>query len=87
MPCIKRNSLAAVKAVSASNMALKGTKQDPISFDRVVRVLKKTGDDLKKEYKETALGGLAGDFQELEENGDLRDLKTKISFQTQMSDY
>ncbi len=33
VPCIKRNSLAAVKAVSASNMALKCTKTDPISFD------------------------------------------------------
>lgn len=34
-------------------------------------MLKKTGDDMKREYKETALGGLAGDFQDFEENGEL----------------
>lgn len=62
IPCIKRNSLASVKAVSASNLAMKSESLDPISFDRVVRVLKWTGDDMAKEYKETALGGLAYEF-------------------------
>lgn len=79
--------MAAVKAVSASNMALKLTKEDPVSFDRVVWVLKKTGDDMKREYKETALGGLAGDFQDYEENGELWDVRTKEMFEKQMSDY
>ena len=87
IPCIKRNSLASIKAVAAANLALRSDSLDPISFDRVVRVLKRIGDDMKNEYKETALGGLAYEFQEFDDSGEKRSRKEKKDFQKQMSDY
>ncbi len=59
--------MASIKAVSASNLALKTDIKDGINFDRVVWVLKQTGDDLKMQYKETALGGLAHEYQNFDE--------------------
>lgn len=69
VPCIERNCMASIKAIHSSNLALRGDGQHIISFDRTIRVLKKTGDDMKNAYKETALGGLAWDFQEFDEEG------------------
>ncbi|MBI4569411.1 MAG: L-serine ammonia-lyase [Planctomycetes bacterium] len=60
IPCIERNAMGAVKALSASEIALvteNGAHQ--ISLDRVIRVMKRTGEDMQTKYKETALGGLA----------------------------
>lgn len=54
VPCIKWNVLASIKAVSATNLALKTNLVDGVDFDWVVWVLKTTGDDLKRGYKETA---------------------------------
>ena len=55
--------MGAVKAITAANIAMNGKGiRRVVSFDRVVRVMKRTGDDMSKIYKETSLGGLAQDF-------------------------
>ncbi|MFA5960949.1 MAG: L-serine ammonia-lyase [Tatlockia sp.] len=59
IPCIERNAMGAVKAVNASRMALIGDGQHQISLDKVIRTMKKTGEDMQSIYKETSLGGLA----------------------------
>lgn len=46
--------MAAIKAINSSNLALRGDGQHIISLDRTIRVLKKTGEDMKTAYKETA---------------------------------
>ena len=60
VPCIERNSMGAIKAVNASQLSFKRTLDHRIiSLDRVIRTMKKTGEDMKGAYKETSLGGLA----------------------------
>lgn len=59
IPCIERNAMGAVKAVNASRMALIGDGQHHISLDKVIKTMKKTGEDMQSIYKETSLGGLA----------------------------
>lgn len=59
IPCIERNAMGAVKAVNASRMALIGDGQHQISLDKVIKTMKKTGEDMQSIYKETSLGGLA----------------------------
>ncbi|CDZ78852.1 L-serine dehydratase TdcG [Legionella massiliensis] len=59
IPCIERNAMGAVKAVNASRMALIGDGQHKISLDKVIKTMKKTGEDMQSKYKETSLGGLA----------------------------
>ncbi len=59
IPCIERNAMGSVKAVNASRMALIGDGQHQISLDKVIRTMKKTGEDMQSIYKETSLGGLA----------------------------
>lgn len=59
IPCIERNAMGAVKAVNASRMALIGDGQHQISLDKVIKTMKKTGEDMQTIYKETSLGGLA----------------------------
>lgn len=64
--------MASIKAINACNLALRGDGQHIISLDRTIRVLKKTGEDMKTAYKETALGGLAWDFYTYDEEGHKR---------------
>lgn len=60
IPCIERNSMGAIKAVTACELALKRTQGfRKISLDKVIRTMKRTGDDMNRAYKETSLGGLA----------------------------
>lgn len=59
IPCIERNAAAAVRALDAANYSLYTDGQHSVSFDQVVLTMKETGRDLKCEYKETSLGGLA----------------------------
>ena len=59
VPCIERNAIAAVKAINAAQMALRGDGQHFISLDKVIRTMRQTGADMKSKYKETARGGLA----------------------------
>ncbi len=58
-PCIERNAMGVAKAWSAAQLALHSDGYHVISLDRVIRVMKRTGDDMRGEYKETAEGGLA----------------------------
>ncbi|WP_025131671.1 L-serine ammonia-lyase [Pseudomonas sp. PH1b] len=59
VPCIERNAIAAVKAINATQMALRGNGQHFISLDRVIRTMRDTGADMHDKYKETSRGGLA----------------------------
>ncbi|WP_347251990.1 L-serine ammonia-lyase [Legionella sp.] len=64
IPCIERNAMGSVKAVNASRMALIGDGQHQISLDKVIKTMKKTGEDMQSIYKETSLGGLAVNLPE-----------------------
>ncbi len=59
IPCIERNAAAAVRALDAANYVLFTDGKHTVSFDNVVLTMKQTGLDMKSEYKETSLGGLA----------------------------
>jgi L-serine dehydratase len=59
VPCIERNAVAAVKAISASQLALAGDGSHLVSLDRVIEVMRQTGADMHRKYKETSEGGLA----------------------------
>lgn len=59
VPCIERNAIAAVKAISAARMALRGDGVHVVSLDAAIRTMRETGEDMKVKYKETARGGLA----------------------------
>lgn len=59
VPCIERNGIGAVKAVSAASLALRGNGQHFVPLDSVIKTLRETGDDMSEKYKETSLGGLA----------------------------
>ncbi|MCX4726093.1 L-serine ammonia-lyase [Streptomyces sp. NBC_01306] len=59
IPCIERNGMAAVKAITAARMALRGDGRHHVSLDKVIKTMKETGADMKIKYKETARGGLA----------------------------
>ncbi|MEU6775022.1 L-serine ammonia-lyase, iron-sulfur-dependent, subunit alpha [Streptomyces sp. NPDC046759] len=59
IPCIERNGMAAVEAVTAARMALRGDGRHHVSLDKVIKTMKETGADMKVKYKETARGGLA----------------------------
>jgi len=59
VPCIERNALGAVKAVTAASLAIKGDGQHFVSLDAAVETMRQTGLDMNERYKETSLGGLA----------------------------
>ncbi|MCW2594375.1 MAG: sda-2 [Jatrophihabitans sp.] len=59
VPCIERNAMAAVKAINAARIALRGDGQHIVSLDKVIKTMRETGADMKVKYKETARGGLA----------------------------
>lgn len=59
IPCIERNGMAAVKAVTAARMSLRGDGRHHVSLDKAIKTMKDTGADMKVKYKETARGGLA----------------------------
>ena len=59
IPCIERNAIAAVKAICAARMALRGNGSHYISLDQVIRTMYETGKDMQSKYKETSQGGLA----------------------------
>jgi len=63
-PCIERNAMGVAKAWSAAQLALHSTLQEVVSLDRVIKVMKRTGDDMRREYKETGEGGLAVNLPE-----------------------
>ncbi|SDZ78511.1 L-serine ammonia-lyase [Rubrimonas cliftonensis] len=59
VPCIERNGLGAVKAVTAASLALRGDGAHLVSLDACVETMRQTGRDMGEKYKETSLGGLA----------------------------
>ena len=59
VPCIERNGLGAIKAVSAASLALRGDGQHLVPLDAVIETMRQTGADMHEKYKETSLGGLA----------------------------
>ncbi|MGK2853104.1 MAG: L-serine ammonia-lyase [Microbacteriaceae bacterium] len=59
IPCIERNAIAAVKAITAARMALRGDGSHRVSLDDAVKTMRETGIDMLDKYKETAQGGLA----------------------------
>jgi L-serine dehydratase len=59
IPCIERNAIASVKAVTAARMAVRGDGEHKVSLDKVIKTMRETGADMKDKYKETARGGLA----------------------------
>ena len=59
VPCIERNAMAAVKAITAARFALRGTGEHFVSLDTVIETMRQTGKDMSDRYKETAMGGLA----------------------------
>ncbi len=59
VPCIERNGLGAIKAVSAASLALRGDGTHFVSLDACVKTMLETGKDMNTRYKETSQGGLA----------------------------
>ena len=59
MPCIERNALGAVKAVTAASLALHGTGDHFVPLDACIETMRQTGADMHGNYKETSQGGLA----------------------------
>jgi L-serine dehydratase len=59
IPCIERNAVGAVKAVTAARLALAGDGTHRVTLDQVIETMRQTGADMRSRYKETSLGGLA----------------------------
>ena len=59
VPCIERNALGAVKAVTAASLAIKGDGQHFVPLDACIETMRQTGHDMSEKYKETSTGGLA----------------------------
>ncbi len=60
IPCIERNSMGAIKAITASNIALESDPEKArVSLDEVIKTMWQTALDMNAKYKETSEGGLA----------------------------
>lgn len=60
VPCIERNTMGAIKAITASQLALQSNPDHArVSLDAVVKTMWETALDMNYKYKETADGGLA----------------------------
>ncbi len=60
VPCIERNTMGAIKAITASQLALQSTPDfAKVSLDNVVKTMWQTALDMNHKYKETSDGGLA----------------------------
>ncbi len=59
VPCIERNGLGAIKAVSAASLSLRGDGTHFVPLDAAIETMRQTGRDMSDKYKETSLGGLA----------------------------
>ncbi|MEO0361161.1 MAG: L-serine ammonia-lyase [Pseudomonadota bacterium] len=64
VPCIERNGLGAIKAVSAASLALRGDGTHFMPLDNCVEAMRQTGRDMSEKYKETSQGGLAVNLPE-----------------------
>lgn len=59
VPCIERNAVGAVKAVTAASLALRGDGSHFVPLDGCIETMRQTGLDMRDQYKETSTGGLA----------------------------
>ena len=59
IPCIERNGMAAIKAITAARLAMRGDGNHAVSLDSCVETMYRTGLDLQAKYRETSQGGLA----------------------------
>jgi len=59
IPCIERNGMGAVKAITAASLSLRSDGTHHVSLDDVIETMRATGFDMQAKYKETSLGGLA----------------------------
>jgi len=60
IPCIERNTMGAIKAITASQLALQSAPDyAKVSLDNVIKTMWNTAVDMSSKYKETADGGLA----------------------------
>lgn len=60
IPCIERNSMGAIKAINASELALSTQSEDiRVSLDQIIATMWETAKDMNSKYKETSTGGLA----------------------------
>jgi L-serine dehydratase len=60
IPCIERNTMGAIKAITASQLALQSTPDfAKVSLDAVIKTMWQTAQDMHSKYKETSDGGLA----------------------------
>ena len=59
VPCIERNGLGAIKAISAASLSMRGDGTHFMPLDNCIEAMRQTGADMSEKYKETALGGLA----------------------------
>jgi L-serine dehydratase len=59
VPCIERNAVASIKAISAGRLAMRGDGEHFVSLDRAIKTMRDTGRDMLDKYKETSRGGLA----------------------------
>jgi len=59
IPCIERNAVGSIKAITAARMAVRGDGRHHVSLDKAIKTMRETGADMKDKYKETARGGLA----------------------------
>jgi L-serine dehydratase len=64
VPCIERNGLGAIKAVSAASLALRGDGRHFMPLDNCIETMRQTGIDINLKYKETSTGGLAVNLPE-----------------------
>jgi L-serine dehydratase len=59
VPCIERNAFGAVKAVTATSLALRGDGKHFMPLDNCVETMRQTGINMSDRYKETSTGDLA----------------------------
>ncbi len=63
VPCIERNTMAALRAISAFGIAYYLADMRKMSFDAIVKTMYETGKDLNSKYLETSIGGIAANFK------------------------
>ncbi len=59
IPCIERNAISALAAYNIAEYAMLAGSKHSVTLDNVIEVMRETGKDLKEEYRETSIGGLA----------------------------
>jgi len=65
IPCIERNAFAAARTMDANIYATFTDGTHRVSYDKVVETMKRTGHDMPLIYRETATGGLASDYEQM----------------------